>query len=479
VALFYLLSTDAVSDKGRLAMAEEKDQVESTEQQEEQTEQETPLKDRISVDVEDAGTLRKKVKVTVPREVISERLDKQFKELRGEAALPGFRKGHAPRVLIEKRFGKDVTDEVRTAIVAESYDAAVEKESLDVLGQPDLDPKTIELPTEGNLEFSCEVEIKPQFELPSIEGIEVKKPKIEVSDEDVTREIDRFRALRGTFQATNEPIKADDMIVGDVVVTAEGQEVSKQEGQSMHARARVFEGMAFENFGDVIVGAKPGDTRTVEGTLPDDYEKQELRGKKATVAVTVKEVKRMVLPEMNAELLSGMGFESEEEMRKFIRERLTGRLDQEVQRAMRTQVEQYLLENVKFDLPEKLSGRQTERAVMRRVLQMRNQGVPDAEISKHMDDLRVRVQEQTRNDLKLFFVMNKIAEQLEVDVTEGELNARIAQIAQAYGRRFDRIRDDMMKDGSIESLVLEIRDAKVVDKIIEKAKITEEAVPAK
>ena len=174
-----------------------------------------------------------------------------------------------------------------------------------------------------------------------------------------------------------------------------------------------------------------------------------------------------------------MGFESEEEMRKFIRERLTGRLDQEVQRAMRSQVEQYLLENVKFDLPEKLSGRQTERAVMRRVLQMRNQGVPDAEITKHMDDLRVRVQEQTRNDLKLFFIMNKIAEQLEVDVTEGELNARIAQIAQAYGRRFDRIRDDMMKDGSIESLVLEIRDAKVVDKIIEKAKITEEAAPAK
>ncbi len=78
--------------------------------------------------------------------------------------------------------------------------------------------------------------------------------------------------------------------------------------------------------------------------------------------------------------------------------------------------------------------------------------------------------------MELFFIMNKIAEQLEVDVTEGELNSRIAQIAQAYGRRFDRIRDDMMKDGSIESLVLEIRDTKVVDKILEKAKVTEEAV---
>jgi trigger factor len=458
-------------------MAEDKDQVESTKQQgqEQAEEQETPLKDRIAVAVEDAGMLRKKVKVTVPREVIDERLSKSLKDLAHESVLPGFRKGHAPRTLIEKRFGKDITEEVRTTLIAESYDAAVEKVSLDVLGQPDIDVKAIEMPKEGSLEFACEVEVKPQFDLPNIEGIEIKKPKIEVSDEDVTREVDRFRALRGTYQASEEPIKADDMIVADVVVTCEGQEVSKQEGQSMFARARVFEGMAFEKFGEVIVGAKPGQTKTLEGTLPDDYEKQDLRGKKATVTVTVKEVKRMVLPEMNAELLTSIGFANIEDFRKFLRERLTGRLDQEVQRAMRQQIEQYLLENAKFDVPEKLSGRQNERAVMRRVHQMREQGMPDAEISKHMDDLRVRVQEQTRNDLKLFFILNKIAEKLEVDITEGEVNARIAQIAQAYGRRFDRIRDDMMKDGSIESLVLEIRDAKVVDKILEKAKITEEA----
>jgi trigger factor len=262
-------------------------------------------------------------------------------------------------------------------------------------------------------------------------------------------------------------------------VSVDGQEVSKAEGQSMFARPRAFEGMPFEKFGEVIVGARPGDTRMLEGTLPEDYDKQELRGKKAAVAVTVKEVKRMVLPEMNQEFLSGVGFDSEDEMRAFIRERLTGRLDQEVRRAMRQQVDQYLLENVKFDLPEKLSGRQTERAIMRRVLQMRNQGVPEAEVTKHMDDLRVRVQEQTRNDLKLFFVMSKIAEQLGVEVTEGELNARIAQIAQAYGRRFDRIRDEMIKDGSIESLALEIRDGKVVDSILEKAKIVEGASQTK
>ncbi len=141
---------------------------------------------------------------------------------------------------------------------------------------------------------------------------------------------------------------------------------------------------------------------------------------------------------------------------------------------MREQVQQYLLDNVKFDLPEKLTGRQTERAVMRRVMQMRSQGMPDAEIEKQMDEMRVKVGEQARNDLKLFFIMNKVAEKLEVDVDEGEMNGRIAAIAQAYGRRFDRVRDDMYKDGSLESLYLEIRDEKSVDKILEKAKVAEQ-----
>lgn len=455
---------------------EEKSQVEGTQGQpaEESTEpQETPLKERIAVDVEGVGTLRKKVKITVPRDVIDERLEKSYKDLSRDATVPGFRKGHAPRGLIERRFGKDINEDLRKALIGESYQAAIDKTSLAVLGEPDVDIDAIKIPEKGDLEYSCEVEIRPEFELPNIEGVEVKKPKVEVTDEDVNKEVDRFRALRGTFQSVEEGAKTDDMIVADIVVTAEGQEVRKLEGTSVFARPRVVEGMTFENFGEVMTGAKAGDTKTLEGTLPEDYEKTELRGKKATVQVAVKEVKRMVLPELTQELLSSMGFENADEMRKFFRERLTARVDQEMKRAQREQVHHYLLENVKFDLPEKLTTRQADRALVRRVLQMRSQGVPDAEIEKNMDQMRVKIGEQARNDLKLFFIMNKVAEKLEVDITEGEVNARIAAIAQAYGRRFDRVRDDMFKDGSIEALYLELRDEKVLDKILKKAKIVE------
>ncbi len=157
----------AEEQKDQVEGAEQQNQVEGAEQQEETAEeQETSLKDRISVGVEEVGTLRKKVKITVPRDAIDERLENSYKELSREATVPGFRKGHAPRGLIERRFGKDIADDVRTKLLAESYEAAIEKESLTVLGQPDVDLKAIELPEQGDLEFSCEVEVRPEFELP-------------------------------------------------------------------------------------------------------------------------------------------------------------------------------------------------------------------------------------------------------------------------------------------------------------------------
>lgn len=453
---------------------EQNDQVEATGQ--DQAEQEVTLKDRISADVEGVGTLRKKVKITVPRDAIDERLAKSYKDLSREAAIPGFRKGHAPRGLIEKRFGKDIADEVRATLINEAYEAAIEKTSLDVLGQPNIDLKAITLPEQGDLEFSCEVELKPQFDLPSLEGIEVKKPKVEVAEDDVNREVDRYRALRGTFEVVDDGAKADDMIVADILVTVDGAEIHKVEEASVFARPRVIETMTFENFGEVMAGTKVGDVRTLDGTLPDDYEKEDLRGKKAAVQVTVKTVKRMVLPELTQELVAAMGFETPEDMRKFFREGLTSRIDEEVRRVMRQQVQQHLLDTIKFDLPERLTTSQTERAVARRAMQMRSQGVPDAEIEKNMDQMRVRIGEQALNDLKLFFIMNKVGEHLEVDITEAELNGRIHAIAQSYGRRFDRVRDDMIKDGSLEALYVEIRDEKCVDKILEKANVSEQEV---
>src|SRR5688500_16444209 len=130
-----------------------------------------------SVKVEDLGPATKKISIDIPEERIKEKLAEQFKELRSQAAIPGFRPGHAPQKLIEKRFATDVRDQVRRTLVSESYEQALEKNSINVLGEPEFDnPDAIQLPESGAMSFAFTVEVQPDFTLPELKGIKVKRP---------------------------------------------------------------------------------------------------------------------------------------------------------------------------------------------------------------------------------------------------------------------------------------------------------------
>src|SRR5688572_11030135 len=149
---------------------------------------------------EDAGPATKKVSIEIPRERIEAKLQEQFKELRQQAAIPGFRPGHAPQKLIEKRFSTDVRDQVRRALISESYGQAVEKNSLQVIGEPEFaDPDAIQLPEKGALTYSFSVEVQPAIKLPDLKGLKVKKPKVEVTDQNVDQAMSNLREQQGVL----------------------------------------------------------------------------------------------------------------------------------------------------------------------------------------------------------------------------------------------------------------------------------------
>src|SRR5260221_5611771 len=197
-------------DEGDVAVAEE----------EKEEDIKTRLAKVISVEVGDAGVLRKTVSVSVPRESINTEFDKEFKDLIKEAIVPGFRRGRAPRRLVEKRFGGEVGAQVQTRLVSNAYLAAIEKEDLKVLGDPmvwvkpkkegstEVNERLMDMPTalqqlrlpeDGPLQFKCEVEVKPEFTVPNLEQIKVEKPELSISDEDVTEQTKRIRARRGNW----------------------------------------------------------------------------------------------------------------------------------------------------------------------------------------------------------------------------------------------------------------------------------------
>lgn len=466
------------------------------------------LKDTVQVEREEIGSLRLKLTVTVPRETVDERLGEQLAELRRDALVPGFRKGHAPIRLVEKRFAADVGDQLKSQLVGRGYMAAIEKMELKPLGDPLVwvnveEERTdeqgasrkikadrlltleraldhITLPKEGPLSFSCEVELKPEFELPSLDKIPVKKPIIAIDDDDVENELKRTRMIRGTFKPVEEgEVEADDLLYVDMKLIVDGDVLLNEQNVDIAARDVRIKGIPLTGLGDVLTGKSREDVVTFETTVPDDHENVEIRGKTAKFEFTIREVKRLEVPPIDAEFLAQTGFDSEEELRETVRSRLESQLDQTMKRLMRDQVGNYLVEHTAFDIPEGLSQRQTERSVARRVIEMYQQGVPEPEIEKVVDEMRAKAHEQTVRDLKLFFILEKIAEEREIEVNEEEVNSAIAEMAARTHRRFDRVRDDLSKGDGMLSLYLSLRDMRTIDSLLENAEITEEEGPKK
>jgi len=424
--------------------------------------------------IEDAGTARKKVTLEIPAERIKGKLEEAYGELQRDAVLPGFRRGRAPKRLIEKRFGGDLRGTVKQQLVSEAYQKAVEDNKLDAIGEPELDINKIVLPESGPLTVTFEIEVTPEFALPSIEKISVKKPKLEANEDRLNLAVDNLRKYFGHWHDSTEPAKETDTITADVKVTGEdGAVIAEQPAVSLQAKPGSIAGVKFEDLGEKLKGSTIGQTVTLEATAPQEHPEEKLRGKKMKVDLTVKGVKHQDLPEVNEDFAKMLGFDTVEALKKDLQDRLVTQLEQETKGAMAQQVYRYLLSHTSLDLPQKLSQRQMANVLRRRATELMEKGVPESEIVQQIDQLRISSAQQAAVDLRLFFILGKLAEQFSIDVSEGEVNSRVAAIAAQYGRRPEKLKSQMGASGQLEQLFLQIRDGKVVDKLLETAEITE------
>lgn len=427
------------------------------------------------VQVEDLGESRRKITITVPRARIDAKFNELYGELENTAVIAGFRKGHAPRRLVEKRFGRDVADDVRNSLVSESLLAAVKDEELEILGDPDLKLEDITLPDTGDLSFSVEVEVKPQFDLPDYNGIPVTRQSAEITPERVAETTANFLRSRGTVVPVEGAAQAGDIVVADVKLTGDGIEEHVHEGQELRVAAGALEGVPLENLGEQLAGVTSGATVTVEAVVPEGHPQEAWRGKAAKFELSVREIKRLEVPELTDELAGELGFETAEEFRNYVRGSLERRVQIESQQAMREQVGRWLLEHTQLDVPPGLAARHSREVFRRRYMNLLYSGVPQEQIDQNVELLQAQANQQARNDLKLEFVLGKIAEALSVEVDEGEVNARIAAMASQYGRRPERLRSELTADGSIEQLIGQIRDEKTMDRVLEMANVGEPA----
>jgi trigger factor len=501
-----------------------------------------------TVTIEEIGPCRKKVIIEVPEESIKAATDEQYEKLRKEALVPGFRKGRAPRRLLEKRFGKETAEQIKLKLMADASDSAIKDNKLDTLRDPDIDIekrflwsselqfkaeldkgaisdqlrkefeknntalseqakisvekpenewliidnskkypvkkekdkiniyKNIELPAEGPLVFNLEVEVRPEFDLPMLDAIPVTKAKLQVTDDQIDRELEQLRKWSGVWTPRKEePAEVDDQIIADAILKAEDiQQAEKLENIEIYIRPNGFVGaVPVKNLDEVLAAAKAGDTKKTTVDVPKTFFREDYRGKKVDIQIVVKDIKVLKPAALDENFLNKYGVEDENELREKIRDSLQTQLEKQVRNEMAEQIYQYLLENTDFDLPLEVVSEHSTSLLQRQYTNLLMRGLPREQIDKQMEQLRAGSEQQAKQQLKTFFIMDKIADKLEIDVTEEEINGHIARLAIQRGQRPERLREQMLRDGSLTQFRLQVREDKCVAKLLESAKITE------
>jgi len=437
--------------------------------------EETKEQSKNIITVSDAGPCKKKVEIEIGAEVIHKKLDEKYKELRKEAVVPGFRKGRTPIRLLEKRFGTDITQQVKLELMAAASEEAIKDNDIDSLRDPDIDHEKIELPEDGPLKFEFEVEVRPEFDLPELEGIAIEKPKIEATDDRVNEELAALQKRAGVWTPKEKGGAEGDQVIADVVLVTEGAaDHDKRENVEITVHKNGFvAGIPVEDLDKLLKGAKHGDEKKTSVDVPATYFNEDYRGKKVEVTISVKEVKQMEPAELNEDFFKRLNVADVDELKDNLREQMNQQAERQARSAMSEQVYTYLKEKTALDLPETVVAEQSLSLLQRQYSNMLMQGMAKEQVDEQMDQLRASSEQQAAEQLKLYFVMAKIADKFEVEVSEEEINGHIAYVAATRGRRPEKMREELGRDGSLAQFALQVREEKCIEKILEKAKITE------
>jgi trigger factor len=434
-------------------------------------------KDRLNQDVlvQEVGPCRKHIKVTVDRSDVDKLLNEKYKELVGDSWVPGFRKGKAPRQLVVRRFRKDVQDQVKSQLLLASLEQLADENDIAPLAPPNINPDRLLIPEKGPFVYEFEVEVRPQFELPNYKGLKLRRPVRTFSDADVDKEVRRILGQFGQLVPKDGPAEIEDFIIVDMTT----RDADRVIGTAREMTLRVEDRVAFRDgiaakFGAQVAGGKAGDSRTVDILMTDAVADESLKGKTVQATLDIKDVKAQRLPELTHEFLhEQLGVHSEENLRERVRLLLERRLQYTQRQSAREQVLEQITAASSWELPHDLLMRQARRARDRKILEMREAGLSEEEITARQRLLERDVLKSTALSLKEHFVLQKIAEVEKMEVSDDEIDAEIEAIAAQVGETPRRVRAQYEREDMIETLAAQLIERKALDLVLDTAEYEE------
>jgi len=429
----------------------------------------------LDVQVSSPSACERHVTVTISRADIDRYFDKAFSEMMPTATVPGFRAGRAPRKVVEHRFRDEVSEQVKSALLLDSLEQISQEQRFTAISEPDLDLEAVEVPKEGPMTFEFTIEVRPEFELPQWRGLTLKRPVREFTDADIDEQLEQMLARYGQLVPYDGPAAEGDYLSLNITSFANGRQVAREEETVVRIRPTLsFRDARLEGFDKLMHGVKEGDRRTAEVTLTRDAPNTELRGQTVSLEFEVLGVKKLKLPELTSEFLQELGgFESETELREAIRKNLQRQLEYHQQRLARAQISALLTKSADWELPPGLLERQSTRELERAVMELRRSGFSEAEIRARENLLWQNSTATTATALKEHFILERIAEEENLDVDEGDYDKEIFLIAAQSGESPRRVRAQLEKRGLMDVLRNQIIERKVLELVQSQARFVD------
>ncbi len=431
----------------------------------------------LKVEIASPSACQRHVTVTVSRPDIDRYLDEAFTEMMPKANIPGFRPGRAPRKLVESRFRKDVAEQIKGSLLLDSMTQVTEDQEFSAISEPDFDFDAVEVPDEGPLTFEFNIEVRPEFEMPKWKGLKLDKPVKTFAKADVDQHLGTILERHAVLEPFDGEAEDGDYLICNMRFTHGDKEIATAEELSLRLRPALnFHDGELKGFDELMKRAKAGTKKTSRMTLSTEAYEEELRGEEVDVEIEVLEVKRLKLPEVNAGVLKKLGnFANEGELRDAVQNELERQLTYYQHRRIREQITELLTESATWELPPEMLKRQANRELERAIMELRSSGFSEDEIQAQQNWLRQNSQQSTAKALKEHFILERIAEDEDLEATDADYDKEVMMMAMQSGESPRAVRSRIEKRGMMDALRNQIIERMAIDRITSEATFREVA----
>ena len=426
----------------------------------------------MSVQVENLEHNMAKLTINVSAEELEKALDSAYKKQKGQISVPGFRKGKVPRAMIEKMYGAGVFyEDAANILMQQTYPAAIDESGVDIVSRPTVDVVQIEKGKE--FIYTAEVAVRPEVTLGKYMGVTVTKIDTTVTDEEVDAELESQRNKNArTVTVTDRPVAEGDTAVIDFEGFVDGVafEGGKGENHPLEIGSHTF----IDTFEDQLVGKNTGDEVEVNVTFPEKYQAEDLAGKPATFKVKINEIKTKELPELDDEFAQdAAGVDTLAEYKEELKKNLTEKKETEAKKTKEDEAIKKIIDKSKMDIPEAMINTQCETMVEEFAQRIAQSGLTMEQYLQFsgmtVDQLKEQVRPEALTRIQSSLVLEQIAKDENIEVTDADVDAEVEKMAKAYGMEPDKLKE-YMGDAEKESMKKDIAITKAVDLIMDNIK---------